>query len=453
MYAQMIAEYVFSLSYEDLPQEVVAKAKDCVRDFLGCALGAHPVEESHMLAEWVRDLGDRGESTALGWGYKTSCRNAAFVNGYMEEVLEMQDGVTYANNHPASVIIPAVLAVAERYHLGGKEFLTAIVAGYEVMTRIAASLPPEKSVGFMKTGTTGTLAASVAVGKLLNLNVPQLTNALGIAGFILPISSREGVWGPTIKPALGGQAAKAGVEAALLAQKGFTGCPEVFKGTSPRFLGFCNLVSKDPLFEKLTDGLGKRHTILDVYYKPYAACRLSHSAIEATLALVEENDIQSRDVKKIEVKTYARAAREVGQRVPDGESSFVFCQFSMPYSLAVIVADRTIGPQQYTRGKISDSKIQELCRKVEVAADELLSGLYPAKAPAKVRIILQDGRSFERQVDVAKWEPERGIPRDEQMAKFYRLAAEVLSKEKIDEVVLQIDRMDELEDVSQLLCI
>jgi 2-methylcitrate dehydratase PrpD len=200
MYSKKIAEFVASLNYEDLPKEVIEKAKDCVRDHLGCVLGAYPIEESKMVAEWVRDLGDRNESTIFGWGYKTSCRNAAFANGYFAEVLETQDGTSYGNNHPASVILPATLAVAEHLGKGGKEFLTAVVAGYEVTNRISASLPPAKSMGFVKTGIAGALAASLSVGKLLGLNSSQLVHALGIAGFILPISSRENMSGPTIKP-------------------------------------------------------------------------------------------------------------------------------------------------------------------------------------------------------------------------------------------------------------
>ncbi len=451
MYAQRIAEYVVSLNYEDLPKAVIEKAKDCVRDHLGCVLGSYPFEESKMVAEWVRDLGDRKESTILGWGHKTSCRNAALANGYMAEVLETQDGVTYGNNHPASVILPAALAAAEHLKKGGKEFLTAVVAGYEVMNRIAASLPPEKSVGFMKTGTTGTLAAAISVGKLLGLNSSQLVHAMGIAGFILPISSRENMWGPTIKPFVGGQAAMVGIEAALLAQKGFTGCQEIFMGTPPRYLGFCNLVSREPALDKLTEGLGERYTILDVYFKPYAACRLSHGAIEAALTLVEENDILPDAVDRIEVKTFARAAREIGGRYPEASSSFVTCQFSLPYILAVIVSDRTIGPKQYRREKISDPKIQELAKKVQVIPDDLMTSLYPEKASARVKIFLRCGKAFEKQIDHPKWEPERGIPKEEHLAKFHALASEILPKERMEKIDQIIDRLEKLKRISTLI--
>ena len=451
MHSKRIAEFVASLNYEDLPKEVIEKAKDCVRDHLGCVLGSYPIEESKMVAEWVRDLGDRKESTILGWGHKTSCRNAAFANGYFAEVLETQDGVTYGNNHPASVILPASLAVAEYLKKGGKEFLTAVVAGYEVMNRIAASLPPEKSVGFMKTGTTGTLAASLSVGKLLGLNSAQLVNAMGIAGFILPISSRENMWGPTIKPCIGGQAAKAGVEAALLAQKGFTGCQEILMGTPPRYLGFCNLVSREPVPGKLTEGLGERYTILDVYFKPYAACRLSHSAIEAALTLVEENDILPEAIESIEVKTFARAAREIGGRYPEADSSFITCQFSLPYILAVVVSDRTIGPKQYRREKISDPRIQEIAKKVQVTSDDLMTSLYPEKAPAKVKISRRDGRAFEKQIDHPKWEPERGIPKEEHLAKFHTLASEILPKERIEKIDRVIDHLEKSKRISTLI--
>jgi 2-methylcitrate dehydratase PrpD len=451
MYSKKIAEFVTSLNYEDLPKEVIEKAKDCVRDHLGCVLGAYPIEESKMVAEWVRDLGDRNESTIFGWGYKTSCRNAAFANGYFAEVLETQDGTSYGNNHPASVILPATLAVAEHLEKGGKEFLTAVVAGYEVTNRISASLPPAKSMGFVKTGIAGALAASLSVGKLLGLNSSQLVHALGIAGFILPISSRENMSGPTIKPVLGGQAAKAGIEAALLAQKGFTGCEEILMGTPPRYLGLCNIICQEPVLDKLTEDLGQRFTILDVYFKPYAACRLAHSAIEAALALVTENAIPPGAIERIEVKTFARAANLIGGRYPEADSSFITCQFSLPYLLAVVVSDRTIGPKQYRREKISDPKIQAIAKKVQVTSDDLLTSVYPAKSPARVRICVRDGRAFEKQIDQPKWQPERGISKEEHLAKFHALASEILPKERIEKIDHIIDHLDKLERISTLI--
>jgi len=326
-----------------------------------------------------------------------------------------------------------------------------VVAGYEVMNRIAASLPPEKSVGFMKTGTTGTFAAAVSAGKLLGLDSSQFVHAMGIAGSILPLSARENMWGPTIKPVLGGQAAKAGIEAALLAQKGFTGCEEIFMGTPPRYLGFCNLVSREPALDKLTEGLGEKYTILDVYFKPYAACRLSHSAIEAALILVDENDILPDAVDRIEVKTFARAAREIGGRYPEANSSFVTCQFSLPYILAVVVSDRTIGPKQYRREKISDLRILELAKKVQVTSDDLMTSIYPEKAQARVKIVLRGGTAFEKQIDHPKWEPERGIPREELLAKFHALASEILPRERTEKIDQIVDRLEKFKRISTLI--
>ncbi|MCC6535347.1 MAG: MmgE/PrpD family protein [Burkholderiales bacterium] len=450
MYAKTIADYVASMAYADLPAAVIAKAKDCVRDYLGSVLGAYPVRESRLIAEWVRDLGDRSEATVLGWGFRTSARSAALANGYFAEVLETQDGTSYGNNHPASVIQPAVLAAAEHMGASGREAITAIVAGYEVMNRVAASLPGEQSLGSMKTGTTGTIAAAAAVAKLLGLDATGIVNAMGISGFIVPLSMRENMWGPTVKPLLGGQAAMAGIQSALLAAKGFTGCEEIFKGTAPRFLGFCNLLSTDPVFDKLTERLGERYTILDVYYKPYAACRLSHSALEAALALVQEHAIAADAVEAIEVKTFARAARELG-RYPEPDSSFIVCQFSLPYMLAVVLADKTIGPAQYRREKIADPAIQALSRKVRVLADETMSKSYPATTPARVRITLRSGKTFEKQVERHKWEPERGIPREELMAKFRELAGACLPREQVETLARTVDALDELASIAPLI--
>lgn len=450
MYAKTIADYVASMTYAALPAAVIAKAKDCVRDYLGSVLGAYPVTESRLIAEWVRDLGDRDEATVLGWGYRTSIRSAALANGYLAEVLETQDGTSYGNNHPASVIQPSVLAVAEQMGASGKDTITAIVAGYEVMNRIAASLPGEKSIGSMKTGTTGTIAAAAAVGKLLGLGAAGLVNAMGISGFILPLSCRENMWGPTVKPLLGGQASMTGIQSALLAAKGFTGCEEIFKGTAPRYLGVCNLLSSDPVFDRLIEGLADRYTILDVYYKPYAACRLSHSALEAALVLVHAHEIDPDAVESIEVLTFARAARELS-RYPGPDSSFIVCQFSLPFLLAAVVADKTIGPAQYRREKIADQTIQALSRKVRVLADEAMSAAYPAMTPARVRITLRNGKQFEQQVDQHKWEPERGIPREEYMAKFHALAGACLPRERIDAIDQTIDALDGLANITTLL--
>lgn len=221
-------------------------------------------------------------------------------------------------------------------------------------------------------------------------------------------------------------------------------------GTPPRYLGFCNLVSRDPVFDKLSEGLGERYTILDVYYKPYSACRLSHSAIEATLNLVEENDIVPDAVEKIEVKTFARAARELG-RYPGPDSSFIVCQFSLPYLVAVAVADRTIGPAQYRPEKIASPGIQATMKKVQVIADDRMTSVYPDQTPARVRISLRSGKAFEKQVDRHKWEPERGIPKEELMAKFHALASEILPKERIDKIDRVVDRLEELETISPLI--
>ncbi len=166
---------------------------------------------------------------------------------------------------------------------------------------------------------------------------------------------------------------------------------------------------------------------------------------------MKENDILADAVDRIEVKTFARAAREIGGRYPEASSSFVTCQFSLPYILAVVVSDRTIGPKQYRRDKISDPKIQELAKKVQVIPDDLMTSLYPEKAPARVKILLRSGKAFEMQIDHPKWEPERGIPKEEHLAKFHALASEILPKERITKIDRIIDRLEKSKTISTLI--
>jgi 2-methylcitrate dehydratase PrpD len=447
--ARKLSAFAAGISYEGLPVAVVDKTKDCVRDYLGCVLGAYPIDESSAVAEWVRDLGDREECTVLGWGYRTSSRNAALANGYLAEVLEVQDGSHAGGNHPASVIMSTGMAVAEKLGTSGREFIAAVVAGYEVANRVGSVLPPP--TGFVKTSIAGTFGAAACAGRLLNLDAGQILNAFGIAGFILPISCRENMMGYTVKPFVGGYAAKAGIEAASLAQKGFTGCEEIFAGTEPRLLGLCNLLNQDPPLEKLIAGLNETYTILDVYFKPYAACRLAHAALEAALDLIHEQHVVPRAIERIEVKTFARAVEEIGMRYPRADSNFITCQFSLPYMVAAAVCDGTIGPQQYRREKLSDPDILALAERVKVSADPELTAKYPAMSPARVKLILRNSAAVEKQIDIPRWEPRRGVPEPELRQKFRELAAEVLHHQRITKLEEIVDELDYVNDIRDLI--
>ncbi len=403
-----LAGFCRSLRWEDLPEEVRRRAKICVLDHLANVYGSLELAEARAVAEYVRSLRAAPESAALACGFRTAAPLAALVNGTLAESIEAQDGLRYGGNHPVSAVMPAALAVAEAEGRTGREFLEALVAGYEAANRIASAVHPLHTLsGFLPTGTCGTFGAAVAAARLLDLDEEGMLDALGTAGYLAPISMAEALMGGfTAKILQGGQGALCGVTAAYLARAGISGPPYVLEGSELKG-GFTQItVRGEPNLERITDGLGERYTILDMYLKPYAACRHTHGAAQAVLELLREREVRAEEVEKVEVHTYAMAVVAVGKGLGERDT-FVSAQFSIPYVVAAAVLDREVGPRQLTAERRADPALRELMSRVEVRLDEELQAAYPEKTASRVEMLLRDGSRLARQVDIP-----RGDPRD-----------------------------------------
>ncbi len=449
-YTKELAVYCANLTYDVIPGAVVDKAKLCLLDYLANIYGSLELEAVRSVVDYVRSLGGPEAVTALGCGFKTGLQNAAFINGTTAEAIEAQDGLRFGGNHPVSAVIPAAIAAAETKGAGGKKVIEAVVAGYEVANRVAAAMHPYHTLsGFLPTGTCGTFGAAAAVAKISDYNLNQTLNALGNAGYLLPISMAEHLMGGyTIKIVQGGQAASAGIMAAGLAGSGLTGCPVVFEGSHLNG-GFTQITTNsDPNMEKITEGLGDHFTISDIYFKPYTACRHTHGAVQAALELVQSEKINPATIEAINVYTYGVALMAVGKSVPDG-GSFVSAQFSIPYLVAAAIIDGELGPAQITEKRIKDQNLAEMADRVTLAIDDDLNSLYPDKTASRVEIKLVGGISFEKQVEIPK-----GDPRDPMLYKALvekvKLFAGDRDQDKLSRAMALImdlenqDRLDEL---------
>lgn len=451
-YTSKLADFAINLKFEEIPEDVVHNIKRCILDTIGYIIGASIVEEGKMIADFVRELGDREEATVLGFNYKSSCRNAAFANGTMAEVLEAQDGYRHGGNHPCSTVIPATLAVGEYNGVGGKDLITAVTVGYEVANRISRAMHPSHTFsGFLPTGTTGTFATAAAIGNLLGIDNELMINAFGIAQFLVPLCASEAnAEGYTVKTIQGGQGAKVGVTSAMLAKKGFTGCPESLAGSEIWQGGFCNVTSDNPKFERIVEDLGEEYTIRDIYYKPFTSCRHTHGAAEATLGLVEEHDIKPENVKEVLVKTYSVARLAVGKHTSPS-SSIVNCQFSIPYVVAAAITDRAMSNEQLTKQRIRDPKIHEFVKKIKLEADPELDKIYPEKTTTQVEIITKDDKKYIKRVELPKGDPRNPITDNELLEKFERLAHVFLSPDEIKKATSTLMSLEKLDDISKLM--
>lgn len=453
-YTKKLAKFCSKLEFKRIPERIVGKIKWVILDNLGNIVGGTAVDFGKEIAGFTRELGDRAEATVLGFGFKTSARNAGFANGSLAEILEMQDGYTKGGYHPCSGTISASLAMAEWQKSTGKDFITSVVAGYEVGNRVAEAMHPSHLFkGFLPTGTVGAIGAAASAARILRLDERGTFNALGIAGFILPVCTGDNNFGRgeygdyTIKPVQGGAAAKSGIESALLARQGMNaaaleGDPKVQKG-------FCRItIDGPPKFEQSIEGIGKDYRrIEELYFKPYASCRMNHAPADAAIELRSKYGLKPGDIKEILIKTYGFALQSTGTRKTDTRSSFMACQFSMSYVVAAALIDGEFGLNQLTEQKIRDHKIHELASKVKVVVDPKLEKIYPSNRPAIVEITMKDGKKWTGRADFAKGDHRKPMTEEENREKFLGLTAGVLGERKAKkamDMVLTLENLDSL---------
>lgn len=446
-----LAAFCSGVTLETLPAEVVHKAKLCVLDYLANIYGSLALETVQKIAAYIRSVGALEKITALGCGFKTDVHHAAFINGTTAEAIEAQDGLRFGGNHPGAAVIPAALAVAEETGAGGPAVIEAVVAGYEAANRPAAAMHPWHTLGgFLPTGTCGTFGAAAAAARLRGLDAEQLLNAIGNAGYLLPLSMAEHLMGGyTIKVVQGGQAASAGIMAAGLAGAGVTGAPYVLEG-SPLNGGFARITTAaDPTLARVTEGLGDTYSIMDIYFKPYTACRHTHGAAQAAIELARAESFDIQTVESVTVHTYGIAELAVGKGV-DAASSFVSAQFSIPYVVAVCLMDGELGPAQLTEKRIADPDLLALAARVTVKTDDVLNKIYPEKTSSRVEILFRDGRSVSRQVDNPRGDPRDPLDAAALTQKVKRFAGD-RDGQKLDEVIDKILELEKSDDLTRLL--
>jgi 2-methylcitrate dehydratase PrpD len=444
-YTKDLAKFCASVSMNTLPADVVAKAKLCILDYIANIYGSLELSTVRNVVAHIRSLGGGQRATALGCGFKTDVHHAAFINGVTAEAIEAQDGLRFGGNHPGVAVIPAALAIAEDRSLSGAAVIEAVVAGYEAANRAAAAVHPWHTLGgFLPTGTCGTFGAAVAASKLMGHTPEILLNAMGNAGYLLPLSMAEQLMGGyTIKIAQGGQAASAGVMAAGLAGCSVTGAPYTIEGSQLNG-GFAKITTAaDPTLSRITEGLGSHYSIMDIYFKPYTACRHTHGAAQAIMELSAQRHIDPEAVDHIDVHTYGIAELAVGKGV-EKESSFVSAQFSIPYVVAVSLMDSELGPGQLTEKRITDPVLMRLAGKVRVKTDDVLNSSYPDKTSSRVAVHLTDGEVLTRQVDIPKGDPRDPMTEEDLIEKLRRFAAnrDSVRVQEIVPAVLNLEKAD-----------
>ena len=452
-----LADWASGLTYDDLPEDIRRLARVALLDTVGVTLAGHAFLESEAdgrLEAYLDTVPGPEHATALGFHRRGPWNAAAFANGTLVEVLDWQDTTMSARLHSCSGTIPAVLAAAEWRGLSGKDAALAIAIGYEVGARVGVAWQPSHWYGgFQATGTIGSIGAAAAVGSLFGFDAQQMEAVLGVAGFILPISNGDGVFhGFSVKPLHGGMAAQAGVQAALLAQSGYSAGP--LEGLPPRYHGFMNISGEVVHPAVLSDGLGQQWRARDCSQKAYPVGLLNIGPVQVTLGLVEEHDIRPDEVETVAVTSYTDTLHFTGRHYTDTDSTFSDCVLSLPYTVAAAISDRTFGPHQLSRQRIRDSAVHELASRVIVSADEEMDVLYPNEWPVAVEIRLKDGRTFSERLDKVIGCPARPMTDDEIAAKFVGNTEPILgaaNSQRVLDACMDLEAVDNVADLVGML--
>ncbi len=438
-----LARFAAELGYRDLDAATRHAAKRHILDTLGACLAgsAQSVTET---AEAVLVQGmPEGAVPVPGRRRRADAPTAAYLGGAAGHGLELDDGYRLGSVHPGVVVVPAALAAGYGQGVSGPALMTAVTAGYEVVARISAAAQPGlRRRGFHATGACGAFGAAAAVGRLRGLGGQAMENALGLAA-----SAAGGLFafvggGGEVKRLHAGQAARAGLLAALMAERGVAGPPGVLECPDGFFQAFAG-GEATPIAEVAgRDDVA----ITQCYVKPYACCRHFHGALDALFGILDAEDLDPEAVERVEIGTYAFAAAH-GSAGWDNPAT---AQLSFPFVMATALHKRGVRFEHFSAACRGDPAVIADCAKIAVFVDADCEARYPRLRPAKVTLYATGGRSFARAVDEPLGAPRNPLDDTALGDKYLGLAGPVLGEARARKTLALLWRLDELDTVAGL---
>jgi 2-methylcitrate dehydratase PrpD len=440
-----LVSFTGSLRYDALPEDARHYARRHLLDTVGVMIAGAGGSIATLAENVIKAVRPAGKIPVPGRERRADLLDAAFLGGTAAHGIELDDGYRHGSAHCGCVVIPAALAVAYDRHASGRALIEAVVAGYETNICLARACAPDlRQRGFHPTSAVGPFGAAMATAKLRGLNATQFANALGIAA-----SSSAGLFafvagGGDIKRLHAGHASREGMQAALLAEQGTEGPPNVIEGRDGFMQAFA--FGRIDKARPITLPPQAEYGITDCYIKPYACCRHIQPAVEAMFGLCNDEKIAFEDIKKVDVETYKIATEHA--HVPWDD--FASAQLSFPYLMGLAARYRGVKFEHFDEKTRSDPVFAEFDKKLTVTAPADIDGLYPKLRPARVTVTTSKGQ-FVRQADEA-W-GSRQVPLDDTglIAKFLDLAGPVHGKAKAKELSERLWNIEKSDDVTPLV--
>jgi len=433
-----LLDFVARSEIEGFPEEVIEMSKKCLLDWIGVTLGGAQEAAARAILDLVREAGGEKQATLLAIGMRTSVLNAALANGTMAHALDYDDANSVVRAHISAPLIAALLPLAEYKGRTGRDFITALVMGFEASTRIGLALGKEYyEAGWHATAILGRLGAAAAVGKLMKLGSDQFAAAMGIAA--TQAGGIRDVFGTMTKPFHAGKAAADGILAAILAQRGFTAPMDILDEGS----GFSRVFSPTYRSKLLIENLGKTYGILNNSFKPYAACLLIHPVIDGLILLRKQYPFEAKEIERIGIEVAPLNLEVAGNVRP---RSGLEGKFSLYFAAALALLFGHAGNSLFSDKMIADPEVRSQMEKVAATGNPSLG-----ETEAKITVKLKDGRVHATQVASPKGDPRNPLSFAEIEEKFADLASTVLPEDRIEKIIGLVRQLEDLKEMSTLV--
>ena len=443
-----LAKFAAELEFNKIPENILNYLKLLFLDGVGCCIHGNTLEWTKTLEEVVTNKEDNNQCSIIGTNKKTTLLNAVLINSTAGHGFESDDIHRESILHPNSIVVPVSINVAEKIgNINGKKFLTSVVAGYEVATRIGSAAGTELLLrGFHPQGTHGTIAAAITAGKLMDLNTDQMVHAIGIAGSLGAglMAAQEGAM---VKRLHSGRAAQAGVLAAQLSAKNFTGIQNIVEAD---YGGFLSSFSGKNDFNRSIRNLYKEWECMNTGIKPYASVTSIHTALDCLKNIMEKNNISVKNIKNIKAKishpTYVHCAWNYKNH------NITSAQMNIYYGLALIALEGELFVNQFSKDKISNPEILNFMKKITAEVDPKIESLgHEFRHMASIELTTNDNKKFNHTEKYRKGSPENPLTKDQIISKFKSLASYSYDETQVIKIKEKIENIELSNNIENLI--
>ncbi|MFC1961721.1 MmgE/PrpD family protein [Chloroflexota bacterium] len=443
-----LVQFAMKTAYQDLPDATIAAAKKSMLDCLGVTFAGSVEPVGKLIRDFAGKMGCAPEAVVIAGGFRTSVPNAALANGTMAHALDYDDLCNFLKGHPTAVILPTLLAVGEQVKASGTEIIAAFILGLEVAGRVCDAMGPDypDNLGWHPTAPLGTIASAIAAARLMKLSAEQAAIAIGIAA-----SQAAGLrqnFGTMTKPFHVGNAQRAGITSAMMAQEGFTAATDVLEGHA----GFVHAFSggRDYDVSRMLDNLGKTYKLISpgIALKRYPCCGSNHGALNALYAIMDKHDIKPEKVAAVDVVVPFEPPRSL---IYDNPQTGLQGKFSIQYSISAALVDRKLALKTFTTEQVQRLELRKLLPKVKMFRDPGAAG-KPSFQDEKyvVTVRMDSGEEYSASAETPFTAELDTMTRKDVIDKFRDCTSLVLAEKQIDRAIEIMENLEKAKNITEL---